>query len=196
MSARRKPPAQSGYSLLEVMIAVMCLMASFAWTLSLVNTSVRANEDGWEQTVASQFAASWMERLKRDATRWYAAGVPGETQYLLNPDWSTWVVPQPQVLNESVAADAYGRDTADNASMRYCVNIKVGSAHQDSGQVDALVVGVKVFWHRSARGDVNVVNRAVGPFATGCTAPLSAADEASGLIRTVEYYNVVHWVPR
>jgi hypothetical protein len=78
--------------------------------------------------------------------------------------------------------------------MRYCVNIRVGQAHTDQiVGLDALVVGVKVFWHRSARGNVSVVNRAAGPFASGCADILSAADEASGLLRTVEYYNVVHW---
>jgi Tfp pilus assembly protein PilV len=184
---------QGGYSLLEVMIAVLCLMASFAWTLSLVNTSVRANEDGWDQTVASQFAATWMERIKRDATRWNEQGVPFATTYLNNPTW-TWFVPEPVLASESVGADAYGQDTAVAANMRYCVNLRVGNAHQVGGAVNALVVGVKVFWHRSARGNADIVDRTTGPFAGGCAAALTQAEEEGGLIRTVEFYNVVHWV--
>lgn len=182
-----------GYSLLEVMIAVLCLMASFAWTLSLVNTSVRANEDGWDQTVASQFAATWMERVKRDATRWNERGTPFATTYLNNPTW-TWFVPEPALASESVGADAYGQDTTVAANMRYCVNLRVGNAHHVDNSPNALVVGVKVFWHRSARGNAEIVDRTVGPFAGGCAAPLDQTDEESGLIRTVEFYNVVHWV--
>jgi Tfp pilus assembly protein PilV len=196
MSRRRL--RQSGYSLMEVMIAVICIMASFAWTLSLVNTSVRANEDGWEQTVASQYAATWMERIKRDATRWTAAGVPTTTAWLTpGADCDTWFVPTPEIMGEQVAIDAYGIETDVIQDMRYCVNIKVVQAHTDRDVgLDALMVGVKVFWHRSARGSASVVDRRVGPFSTGCVQPLAQADETSGLIRTVEHYNVIHWSQR
>jgi Tfp pilus assembly protein PilV len=193
MSRRRN----SGYSLIEVMIAVICVMASFAWTLSLVNTSVRANEDGWEQSVASQFGASWMERLKRDATKWTVAGSPVNTSYLRNVDVSgceTWFVPQPELMGEFASADAYGLDTDVVDDMRYCVNLRVGKVHEEPGQgLDSIVVGVKVFWHRSARGDVNVVDRRVGPFAAGCADVLDEDLVTRGLIRKVEFYNVVHW---
>lgn len=184
--SRRKHLA--GFSLIEVMTAVVVMIVCSTGIAMMVNATTRANEDGWETTVATQFAATWMERVKRDAMRWTNLGNPVGTAYL-DDITGEWFRPE-ATAEESYAADAFGRDTTNAAQTRFCVNLQNQAVHTLGGVTNAIRVNVRVYWDRSARGDVEVIDRATSPVAQGCN-PL---EESSPRIREIYVSTVVHRV--
>jgi hypothetical protein len=139
-----------------------------------------------------------MERVKRDALLWTQAGVPGGATYLNNMT-GTWFKPDPgaAALQESWAATAFGRDTRVNEDMHFCVNMQNQEVHQLAGLTNAARVNLVVFWHRSSRGNAEVVDRSVGPVSAsdGCATTLeNATANARGMLREIYMSTVVHWV--
>jgi Tfp pilus assembly protein PilV len=187
MNARR---STAGYSLIEVMAAVGIMIVGSTGIAMMVGATSRANDDAWESSTAAAFAATWMERVKRDSLLWTAAGTPVGTLYLGDTS-GTWTVPAPAVgSGESAAADAFGWDTTDQEDMRYCVNIANQPVHFVGGAINALRVNLRLYWARAGRGDSAVVDRMAGPAGTGCVV-LAAS---SPLIREMYLSTVVHWV--
>ena len=70
----RRYADRAGYSLIEVMTAVAIMIVGSTGVAMMVGATTRANDDAWETTTAMNFASTWMERVKRDATAWTAAG--------------------------------------------------------------------------------------------------------------------------
>jgi Tfp pilus assembly protein PilV len=187
MNARR---SREGYSLIEVMTAVGIMIVGSTGIAMMVGATTRANDDAWESSTAATFAATWMERVKRDALNWTAAGDPLATRYLTDTT-GAWTVPAfDPGSGDSPAADAFGWDTNTQSEMRYCVNIANQPVHLVAGNINALRVNLRVYWARAGRGDVGVIDRRVGPSGTGCVV-LAAS---SPLIREMYLSTVVHWV--
>jgi Tfp pilus assembly protein PilV len=185
--------SSAGYSLIEVMTAVAIMIVGSTGVAMMVGATTRANDDAWETTTASAFAATWMERVKRDALLWTAAGEPATT-YLSSAmlDTREWYVPAANfaLTGESPAADAFGWDTDNQDEMRYCVNLSTERVHRlTTGLTNAVRVNLRVYWARTVRGDVDVSDRRLGP-AAGCV-PLAAS---SPLIREMYLSTIVHWV--
>ena len=188
----RRYADRAGYSLIEVMTAVAIMIVGSTGVAMMVGATTRANDDAWETTTAMNFASTWMERVKRDATAWTAAGTPN-TQYLTAATLQSgeWYVPATDfgASGESPAADAFGFDTNTQSDMRYCVNRSAQQVHPSAGPANAIRVNLRVYWARTVRGDSDVVDRRVGP-AAGCV-PLAAP---SPLLREMYLSTVVHWV--
>ena len=187
----KRRTSSAGYSLLEVMTAVAIMIVGSTGVAMMVGATTRANDDAWETTTASAFAATWMERVKRDALLWTAAGDPLTTYFsaaMLNT--GEWYVPEPNfaLTGESAAADAFGWDTTAPDQMRYCANLSTTRVHSLAGLTNAIRVNLRVYWARTVRGDTDVVDRRVGP-AAGCVA-LAAP---SPLIREMYLSTIVHW---
>lgn len=180
-----------GYSLIEVMTAVAVMTVGASGILLMQGAATHSNQDAYETTIALNFASTWIERVKRDALLWTAANVgTGGTLYLNRRDeW--WAPALPLAApEESIAADYHGFDTVNRADMRYCMNMRT-SALQNLGGADSLLrVDIMVWWHRSARGDQDVVDRRLGD----CEAALPQAEWGDPRYRMVFLSTVVHWV--
>jgi prepilin-type N-terminal cleavage/methylation domain-containing protein len=162
----------SGYTLIEIMIAVVVMTIGATGILAMQGASVRSNQDAAETSVAINFAATWMERLKRDARMWIASGPTdiASTRYLRNVGLG-WVVPG-AVAPEAASADFYGFDSTTDP--RYCVNIRIAPVHQSSAAVglDSVRADVVVWWHRTSSNDTS-------RSAALCATPLTPAQLGS-----------------
>jgi prepilin-type N-terminal cleavage/methylation domain-containing protein len=191
--------AQKGFTLIEVMTAVVVMTIGATGILAMQGASIHSNQDAFETAAAVNFGMTWLERIKRDARLWTTPGNADllNTVYLrgLNDEDATdWFVPNPTLAGnevmddfESPAANYQGFDTlvtAANANnLRFCVNLKLTVAHAynaltgssvASTDADAVRVDVRVWWHRSS--DDASRTRA-------CAGALTALEIASPAIR-------------
>jgi len=156
--------ARKGYTLIEIMISVVIMTIGAAGIMAMQGASARSNQDAAQTSLAINFATSWMERVKRDARMWTATGSGSlaATRYLsefTKTGESKWFLPQTDTTNfpsESAAASVMGFETplvvpagSGLPIPYYCVNMRLTTAHQTGGNLDALRVDVMVWWPRS-----------------------------------------------
>jgi prepilin-type N-terminal cleavage/methylation domain-containing protein len=201
-----------GFTLIEVMIAVAIITIGSTGLFAMQGATLRANADASETTVATAFASTWLERIKRDALTWTLRGNAdlANTLNLQAPVGCTsnaWFVPattEPSV--ESAAADIHGFDidttlAADaRPTTHFCANAIVSPVHGlgadralpivPAADVDLLRVTVRVWWARGGRG--GTTNYARSPAVRGCVVPTDA-DLGAATLRTVYLSTLVHW---
>jgi prepilin-type N-terminal cleavage/methylation domain-containing protein len=202
--------SRAGYTLVEVMTAVVVMTIGTTGILAMQGATTRANQDAYESGVAANFAATWLERIKRDARQWTARGntTLANTRYLSGTITTVRDEDEPPVyfvparrmagadVLESPAADYFGFDTSDAARMHYCVNVNLTLSHafNPAGTLDldadanAIQAAVRVWWYRWGPD----ANR--GAVGDGCLgAPLSEAQNRDPLIRKQYYSTIVGW---
>lgn len=153
---------RAGYTLVEVMTAVVVMTIGAAGILAMQGASVHSNQDAGEISTAVNFGTTWLERVKRDARLWTAVGNTSldQTKYLkaVNTAADTWVLPA-RDANESAAADYYGFDTTDAAQAYFCVNLRMNVVHAfnpvtggvtATADANAVRVDARIWWHRNA----------------------------------------------
>ena len=195
-------PRQRGYTLIEVMTAVVVMTIGATGILAMQGASVRSNQDANETTVAVTFATTWIERIKRDASRyWRLPGTAevGKTHYLRVSANFTIPITVQTPARESYGADHYGFDTFTEADIRYCVNVRGSVAHAynvlNPGAPDPLTdanavrADVRVWWYRWGPD----ADRSIGPRCTQTAGVLSAAQVADPRIRKHYLSTVVSW---
>ncbi|HEY1693516.1 MAG TPA: prepilin-type N-terminal cleavage/methylation domain-containing protein [Polyangiaceae bacterium] len=64
----------SGYTAVEVLMAMTVMMIGAAAVMSMQKTSVQGNLDARKTDVANAVGRTWMERLQRDAMQWTCPG--------------------------------------------------------------------------------------------------------------------------
>lgn len=121
---------RGGYTLIEVMVAIAISAIGISGIVFMQTATVVSNQDAHETQIATTFARTWLERLKRDALLWTAAGDPpvgtmfaGRDTAVANPatyfvplaantDVGAWTVPIPMALpaTESSGANYHGVD--------------------------------------------------------------------------------------
>lgn len=187
---------RSGYTMVEVMMAMAILTAGAAGIFALQQAATNGNMEAREMTIATSVARTWLERLKRDALYWNtgastAAVLPlARTRYLLNvpavgtaPAWMT-----PAAFVDSRASfDHYGREIALGADVRYCAQYRLEWVNV--GQ--AIRADVRVWWHRRGR-----VNAAAANLYPNCGVGAEANIGNDLRVRSVTASTVVRWVPR
>jgi prepilin-type N-terminal cleavage/methylation domain-containing protein len=196
MSTRR-----AGYTLIEIMTAVVVLTIGATGIIAMQGASVRSNQDASETSTAINWATTWVERIKRDAASWIATGntdfASPNTQYLWQATANPGLWHEPAALApESAGADYFGFDTTVAANVRYCINVRFAVAHAfnpvtrtmvPASDANALRADVRVWWHRSA----NDADRTSKLCLTG--AGLTAAEETSPQLRKHYLSTVVTW---
>jgi prepilin-type N-terminal cleavage/methylation domain-containing protein len=204
----------SGFTLIEVMMSVAVITIGATGLFAMQGATVRANADATETTVATAFASTWIERLKRDGLIWTARGNAAlanttNLKNLAECTANTWLVPtSAKVEAESALADFNGFDIdstlADSDRPRgyYCANVIASAVHgmaADRNQAvnvatdaDMLRVTVRVWWARGGRGGADVSDLSLSPAVRGCVVP-SDAELDSPTIRTVYLSTLVHW---
>jgi hypothetical protein len=165
----------AGYNLLEVMLAMALCGIGIVGITFMETTSVRANQDAYESSVATNFARTWLERVKRDALLWNVVGDPpiglmfagrggDATSSYFNPN-GAWSAPRPLLRvgsAESSGANYHGVEVGSpsdpmmpavavvtNADIYYCLHLRFNRVQQDSvGNAVALGVDARVYWAR------------------------------------------------
>jgi hypothetical protein len=133
----------SGYTAVEIMMALTVMTIGAAAVMSLQKTSVTGNFDARETDLATSIARTWVDRLHRDAMSWtqpnntYPAGNNFANAALLSsPAYGRWTLPNfemnatnPETM--SYAFDVLGRDipsglaTSTPSPVVFCVNYRL-----------------------------------------------------------------------
>lgn len=192
-----------GYTLVEVMAAVLVMTIGATGILAMQGATVRANQDANETTVAVTVATTWIERLKRDASRYWRKTGRTElekTKYLRVGKNFYMPVTSMTPERESYGADYYGFDTFTENDIRYCVNVRGTAAHvynpltpgavaDPDNDINAVRADVRVWWYRWGPD----ADRSIGPRCAPSAGVLSAAQIADPRIRKHYLSTVVTW---
>lgn len=144
---------QSGFTLVEVMIAIGIMTTGSLGILAMHQAVSNANRSAQEMNTALAITERWVERVERDSLSWSEEGINSvalnSTAYLselVNVESETeWFTPSPvDTDNESYAFDYFGNDAVNGLPVKYCTNLRLRWLRQGrSARVD-----VRTFWYR------------------------------------------------
>ena len=142
---------QSGFTLVEVMIAIGIMTVGSLGILSMHHAVSAANRSANEMNTAIAITESWVERIDRDALRWTEEGINSSalvgTDYLKelagSIDPTGWFTPAPRG-NERAAFDFLGRDDVNGNNTKFCTNLSMSWLRQGS----SARVDIRTFWYR------------------------------------------------
>jgi prepilin-type N-terminal cleavage/methylation domain-containing protein len=83
--SRTRHAQRAGFTLIEVMVAASLFLIGIVGVVYMQSASVRSNQDAYESMVATHFARTWLDRIKRDALGWTAAGLPNVVNMFTAP---------------------------------------------------------------------------------------------------------------
>ena len=143
---------RSGFTLIEVMIAIGIMTVGSLGILSMHQALGQANRNALEMNTALAITERWVERIERDSLTWTEAGQASAsltgTTYL-SPLAATvtqtdWFRPAPVVDGESYGADHFGNDIALGEAAKFCTNIRLSWVRLgNSARVD-----IRTYWYR------------------------------------------------
>ncbi len=179
---------RAGYTLIEVMMAVAIMTVGSVGILSLHQATTNGNRGAREMSTATDLVRLYLERSRRDALLWTAAGNVTNTELLVNVPTSTavtgdWFIPAPTIGDSHF--DYAGRDEGTLANQYFCTNMR---ASWIIGQ-EAIRVDTRVWWHRTASN----TNRTAYNCASNPTAITTELAAAAPRIRSVAGSTVVRW---
>ena len=176
--------ARAGFSLIEVMMAIVLFAIGMVGVTQMQQAVIRSNQDAYETMVATDFARTWLERIKRDALGWNAPGPPPvAVMFAGRPDAApNYFVESPDPLNpnreapwpldafESHGANYHGVDVGlhdplsndpvsvvTNEDIYYCAFSWFTPVHRlggAGGLVTAMRADVGVWWTSRAFEDI------------------------------------------
>ncbi|MBI2898057.1 MAG: prepilin-type N-terminal cleavage/methylation domain-containing protein [Deltaproteobacteria bacterium] len=147
---------QSGYTLIEVMMALTVLAIGAAGIFALQSVAIRGNSDAQDITAATNVARWWIELIKTDAVQWNFPGPTpandqNDTQYLAgqNPPTGNWVtLAQPA---PAVGILPMTRDGRFAANGDFCAHARFQTptpAAVGVPQAPGIEVTVRVWWFK------------------------------------------------
>lgn len=159
---------ESGYSLIEVMMALAILAVGTTGVIALQKVSLVGNTNARMGDAARQVAGTWVERLKSDALTWndpMGTSDLTDTRWLnvstlynpLNPPNAASWVRAPEIVNwSSPVADVHGSDVFDPNSQDgvFCTHLQLSRAVQKQYSLGGLMhpiairAIVRVVWRR------------------------------------------------
>jgi type II secretory pathway pseudopilin PulG len=159
-----------GYTVIEVMMAVILLVIGSAGIAAMQKAATFSNMRARQLAVASHIGQTWMERLRTDAINWTQPGLTnpqasniGNTAWLgqVNAQPNVWFRPNDVPTRGSAGFDALGNDVPGSsaASAVYCTHLRLnwmyklapGGANNSGSQPELVRADVRVFWARDAR---------------------------------------------
>jgi prepilin-type N-terminal cleavage/methylation domain-containing protein len=167
MRTHRRIARARGFTLIEVMMALTVLTIGILGIISMQKSSVVANAEAQQFTVATQIARTWVDRLHRDAVMWTAPNsfisTPdiGNTMWLKTVDtraYPNWFLPIQSTATgpvESPAFDRNGQDVtlANTATLAndtvYCTHLRLRWVYPN----DLIRAEVRVFWRKRGLAD-------------------------------------------
>jgi prepilin-type N-terminal cleavage/methylation domain-containing protein len=177
--SRRRP---AGYTLVEVMMGVALSAIGLVGIGAMQSASVRANQDAYESSIATNFARTWLERVKRDALLWNVPGNPivgamfasrGNPASNYFVPGTGWTAPRPLFrvateIQESSGANYHGVEigsvdplsppgspVVEPKDIHYCLHLRFTTVQNDPAGVAAVAMAVdaRVYWARKASAD-------------------------------------------
>lgn len=142
----------SGFTLIEVMIAIGIMTVGSLGILAMHNAVSRANRSANEMNTAIAITERWLERIDRDALSWTEEGLNSGalngTDYLSelagSVEDTNWFTPSPSNTDESFRFDYNGADADSSDDTKFCVNLRMGWLRQGrSARVD-----IRTYWFR------------------------------------------------
>ena len=143
---------QSGFTLVEVMIAIGIMTVGSLGILAMHSAVSGANRTANEMNTALAITERWLERIDRDALSWTEEGL--NTASLAGTDYlseiagtateTDWFTPTNADDDEWYRFDYFGNDDVDGNSTKYCVNLRLTWLRPYS----SLRVDVRTFWLR------------------------------------------------
>ncbi|HEY6879183.1 MAG TPA: prepilin-type N-terminal cleavage/methylation domain-containing protein [Polyangiales bacterium] len=202
---------RAGYTLVEVMTAVVVMTIGATGIVAMQGAAVRANQDANETSTAVNFGSTWIERVKRDARRWIANG-SGDLANTNNA-YLNRVLDAPGVYflpaataPEQVAADIYGFDSAGDFNTsppaHFCVNLQLTVVQAYNGvtqgmnivtDANAIRADVRVWWHRSTNDANRTLLCRAGPLTTGSSGTVNRANIRKTYLSTVVTWRLPGW---
>ena len=168
-SVRSGRARRRGYTVVEVMMAVILLVIGSAGVVAMQKAATFGNMRAKQLSVATHIAQTWVERLRTDATTWTlpspnnsgAASNLGNTLWLgaVNNQPNVWFRPTDVPNRGSAGFDALGNDVpaADTMTAPYCTHLRLNWMYrpppgQTVSTIPELVrADVRVFWLRDGR---------------------------------------------
>lgn len=185
---------RTGFTLIEVMVALTVMTTGALGVMALQRQVVIANRHARRIDIATQIAETWIERLKLDAMEWplmharhprlatYNAG-PRDVSTLRDTQWLRQITASPRVFQTiainpdpavgtgpsiSNAFDFFGQDVVFGGGVAhaYCASFRLSWARWELAPAGG--------WPRAIRADIRVwwprersgVGPATAPFAT------------------------------
>jgi prepilin-type N-terminal cleavage/methylation domain-containing protein len=194
---------ESGFTLIEVMIAIGIMTVGSLGILSMHHAVTAANRSAHEMNTALTITERWLERIDRDALSWTEEGL--NTSALTSTDYLSelagslqptgWFTPS-TTAPESYAFDYFGEDDADLDNVKYCVNLQLSWLRQGS----SARVDIRTFWFREGYvpGGATHGDWVAGGDFRGADCDAASADtwdlDAAPNIDVVYASTVVRWV--
>lgn len=170
----RKQKAMRAFTAIEVLISLTLLAIGTAGVISMERGAVKANLDARRMDVANGIARLWVERLRRDSTRWVYPNAenpnlaPTTVPLLFTGDstmrpalngagaWSRPIAYLGNPVPQSPAFDITGKDITTMSDAFFCTNVRLtwltpsiaagSGTSQPPGEL--IRAEVRVFWPR------------------------------------------------
>jgi len=174
---------QTGFTLVEVMIAIGIMTVGSLGILAMHQGVSQANRTALEMNTALAITERWVERVERDALSWTEQGLTSSslsgTYYMSGlagtPSATDWFRPTPP-SGESYDFDYFGGDivTGNANPPKYCANLRLSWLRQGS----SARVDIRTFWYREgyAPGGATHPNWVSGSAFRGADCDAATAD--------------------
>ncbi|MFT4702954.1 MAG: type IV pilus modification protein PilV [Bradymonadia bacterium] len=145
----RSPKSNAGFTILEVLIAVLVLAVGIIGVFGMQVTSTISNQRAYERRVATELAESVLERLKRDSIEWTLTSYPASGTWLVDgaanmapapfegsgagPDvsaareaaWTYRTSPGAVPMFNDMGLPSGGTSVAETKNQRFCVSYRL-----------------------------------------------------------------------
>lgn len=145
MSRRSRKSAQ-GFTLLEVMMAVLVMLIGVMGIVSMQRATYGANADARTTATATFNTSRWVGILHRSAQLWTDGSNVTGVPYLENVG-TGWFIP-PVGAADDYGVDWYGTPTQTAADVRFCTLIQLQWLTTNS----SMRADVMTFWATQSRG--------------------------------------------
>lgn len=167
---RRHPVrAAAGFTILEVLVAVLVMAIGIVGILGMQTVAVQSNRVSYDARMATELAETTLERLKRDALEWTTSGLwPANTSLAWGMNApGTWRLPPATdgpgggatptwndmgIANVLDSRIGTGMERFAERNTRYCVQYRMDWVRNPS----LVRAYVRVLWPRNATGEAAV----------------------------------------
>jgi prepilin-type N-terminal cleavage/methylation domain-containing protein len=151
---QKRAGEDAGFTLIEIMVAVVVFAFSVAGLMTLLTASMRANASAIDGTNAIGIADSYVETVRTAALAWTGDRPLADEAPVLNVAPGTWTIPvAPSAWSDELPHDPEGR-VAGAANARkaiFCVHYRTRWGGSMAGSSDEVELLVRVSY--SADGD-------------------------------------------